>query len=521
MIYAFEHCEIDIVRRELRRRGQTIRVEPQVFDVLVYLIQHRERVVSKDELLKTVWQDRIVSDATLDSRISAARQAIGDTGKRQNLLRTIARRGFRLVCEVSERSQREATVSTSQQPMDAGDTDRTLTERPSIAVLPMANVGEESTHDYFADGVTEDLIAGLSRVRWLRVISRSSSFSYKGKKVEPKQVSRDLGVRYVVGGSVRRSGSRVRIGVELIDASNAIQLWSATYNRVLEDIFDVQDQIVQTIVGAVEPEVTAAEWERARQRPVNRLDAWDQYRRGTWHLYRFNRDDLVTARDYCLAAVARDQNFAEPCAAFAYACHLMLIFDYAADREHTLREGLDAARRAVQLDNRDSFAHAILGRLYMTAREFDLAIAETHTAIERNPYAPQAHFGLGFALVIAGRAEEALPPLLKAVALSPRDPNLASYGSVLATAHLMLGQPAQAAEWARTATRQPSSHFIAFMHLAAALSEIGDDLDALKAKQQLLALKPDFTSAYVTRCWPFKRQADANKLVKSLSKLQL
>jgi len=183
--------------------------------------------------------------------------------------------------------------------------------------------------------------------------------------------------------------------------------------------------------------LTAAEWARAQQAPVNRLDAWDQYRRGTWHLYRFDRDNIFTARDYCLAAMARDPNFAEPCAAFAYTCHLTLIFDYAADRERTLREGLDAARNAVQLDDRDSFAHAILGRLHMMARDYDLAIAETQTAIERNPYSPQAYFGLGFALVVAGRSKEALLPLLKAVELSPRDPNLASYGTVLATAHLI------------------------------------------------------------------------------------
>src|SRR5215475_10679554 len=191
MIFAFEDCEIDLVRRELRRGGGAIRVEPQVFDVLAYLLRHRERVVSKDELLKAVWQDRIVSDATLDSRISAVRQAIGDTGKRQSMLRTFARRGFRLVCEVRQRPQTVATASSAMgQPTETGDAPPFLTERPSIAVLPMANVGEDAAHEYFADGVTEDLIAALSRVRWLRVISRSSSFSYKGRNVEPKQVSR-------------------------------------------------------------------------------------------------------------------------------------------------------------------------------------------------------------------------------------------------------------------------------------------------------------------------------------------
>jgi adenylate cyclase len=393
--------------------------------------------------------------------------------------------------------------------------------RPGVAVLPLANLSGEATQEYFADGVTEDLISGLSRVRWLRVISRSSSFSFKGKQADPKQVANDLGVRYIVAGSIRRAGKRVRISAELVDGSNGIQLWSRHYDRLLQDIFNVQDEIVQTIVGAVEPEMTAAEWERARLRPAKNLDAWDHYRRGTWHLYRFSLDDIGAAKKHCRAAIASDPQFAQAHVMLGYACHLSLIFDYVSDRSETLREGLEAAKRAVELDGRDSFAHAILGRLYMMAREHELAIEKTHEAIELNPYSPQAHYGLGFALVVAGQAKQAIGPLLKAVELSPRDPNLASYGTVLATAHLLLNEPAKSVEWAQIATRQLSSHFIAHMLLVIALTKNGDMQGAERARKNLLELKPDFRRDYIRRCWPFKRHSDELLLTEELRKLNL
>jgi TolB-like protein/class 3 adenylate cyclase/tetratricopeptide (TPR) repeat protein len=414
--------------------------------------------------------------------------------------------------------------ATAGLPTDLATRDMVMevrTEKPGVVVLPLANLSGEAAQEYFADGVTEDLISGLSRVRWLRVISRSSSFSFKGKQADPKEVANDLGVRYIVGGSIRRAGKRVRIGVELVDASNGTQLWSRHYDRLLQDIFNVQDEVVQTIVGAVEPEMTAAEWERARLRPANSLDAWDQYRRGTWYLYRFGLDDIHAAKKHCRAAIASDAQFAQPYAMLGYACHLSLIFDYVSDRSDTLREGLDAAKRAVELDGRDSFAHAILGRLYMMAREHELAIEKTREAIELNPHSPQAHYGLGFALVVAGQARQAIGPLLKAVELSPRDPNLASYGAVLATAYLLLNESAKSVEWAQIATRQPSSHFIAHMLLVIAHAKNGDMESAQRACKRLLALKPDFRRDYISRCWPFKLHSDEIQLTEELRKLTL
>lgn len=524
MVFVFGDCEVDVERRELRRAGEAAHVEPQVFDLLVHLIRHRDRVVDKDELIGTVWAGRIVSEATLISRIGAARRAIGDTGKRQNYLRTIPRRGFRFAGEVGERSPAASTITPHLAGGDERRAGQTTTvtsraERPSIAVMPFANLSGDAAQEYFADGIAEDLIAGLSRVRWLRVIARSSSFSYKGKPADPKDVSRDLGVWYLVDGSVRRAGESVRISIELVDAPAGIQIWSAHYRRELKDIFAVQDEIAQKILGAIEPELAAADWERTRGKAAENFDAWDHYRRGTFHLYRFGSDDIAAAQRHFRAAIASDPEFSQPYAALAYASHLSLIFDYAADRAAVLDEGLNAARGAVQLDDRDSFAHAMLARLHMMARDFDLAISECRVAIERNPYSAQAYFGLGFALVVAGDPEKAIEPLLRAVELSPRDPNLASYGTVLSTANMLLNRPTQAAEWAQMATRQPSSHFNAYMHLVAALAQLGDTAGAQKARRILLQLKPDFSAEYVKRAWPFRSSADVERLVEGLRKV--
>jgi adenylate cyclase len=324
-------------------------------------------------------------------------------------------------------------------------------------------------------------------------------------------------VRYIVDGTVRRVGERVRIGVELADASAGTQLWSVHYDRTVADMFDVQDDIVRSILGALEPELASAEWQRTRLKAADNLDAWDHYRRGTWRLYRFAADDIETAKQHCRLAIAADLEFSQPHVALAYACHLSLIFDYAKDRAATLDEGLRAAKRGVQLDNQDSFAHAILGRLHMMAKEFDLAIAETRTAIELNPYSAQAYFGLGFALTVAGQPKEALEPLHNAIDLSPRDPNLASFATVLAAAYILVDCAQDAALWARFATRQPLSHVNAYMLLAIALGKLGDTVGARAARDQILQLKSDFGRDFVARCWPFKHRKDQTRLLQGLA----
>ena len=230
MQFRFEDYALDIERRELRRGAQQIAVGPQVFDLLVYLVQNRERVVTKDDLLDAVWSGRFVSESNLTTRINAARKAIGDSGEEQRLIRTVPRKGFRFVGVVSTAAEnaRDAPTSTAPTGMPLP-----LPDKPSIAVLPFQNMSGDPEQEYFADGVVEEIITALSRVHWLFVIARNSSFTYKGRAVDIKLVGRELGVRYVLEGSVRKASNRVRITGQLVDATTGAHVWANRFDGAL------------------------------------------------------------------------------------------------------------------------------------------------------------------------------------------------------------------------------------------------------------------------------------------------
>jgi TolB-like protein len=279
MQFHFGNHVLDVDRRELRRGSDPIAVEPQVFDLLIYLVQNRDRVVSKDDLIASVWGGRIVSDSTLTSRINAARKAVGDSGGDQKLIRTIARKGLRFVGVVrAQTNGNEPAHVTGSLPDEIREQSRPglpLPDRPAIAVLPFVNMSGDPEQEYFSDGISEDITTALSKLRWFFVIARNSSFTYKGKAVHMKQVAEELGVGYVVEGSVRKSGDRVRITVQLNDVATGSHIWGERYDRDLADVFAVQDEITEAIVAAIEPQIYAAENFHARRKPPDSMDAWD------------------------------------------------------------------------------------------------------------------------------------------------------------------------------------------------------------------------------------------------------
>ena len=243
--FEFLDHRLDTSRRELRRGSEVIAIEPQVFDLLVHLIENRDRVVSKDDLIATVWGGRIVSDSTLISRINAARKAIGDNGKEQKLIRTIARKGFRFVSEVRFLPTGTVQTGAADGAPERGRSALAQSERPAIAVLPFTNMTGDPAQEYFSDGISEDIITALSKQRWFFVIARNSSFIYKGKPVHLKQIAEELSVGYVVEGSVRKVGQRVRITAQLNDVGTGSHIWAERYDRDLADVFAVQDEITE------------------------------------------------------------------------------------------------------------------------------------------------------------------------------------------------------------------------------------------------------------------------------------
>jgi adenylate cyclase len=385
--------------------------------VLLHLVKNREHVVTKDNLIEVVWGGRIVSESTLTSHINSVRKAIGDTGEEKRLIRTITRKGYRFVGTVRENAAPERT-----DPARADGAGLSLPDRPSIAILPFLNLSGDPSQDYFVDGMVEDIITELSRIRWLFVIARNSSFTYKAQAVDVKRVAHELGVRYVLEGSVRRGGDRLRITAQLIDALSGAHIWAERYDRDLINIFAVQDEITANVAGVIEPTLAAAEQQRVLRKPLERLDAWEAYQRGLWHFNKYGPNENRTAQTFFRQAIALDPNFAP--GHHGYALALQWEIWHFSTRPFTDVQGipLAEARLAVSLDDKDATAHAVLAHMLMWCSEWEAAIAEGRTAHALNPNSAFVISMLGCVLGFGGYREESLDRLRQAMRASPNDP---------------------------------------------------------------------------------------------------
>jgi adenylate cyclase len=399
-----------------------------------------------------------------------------------------------------------------------------LPDKPSIAVLPFDNMSGDAEQEYFADGISEDLITALSKIRWFFVIARNSTFTYKGQAVEMTQVARELGVRYVIEGSVRKAGNRVRITAQLVDATTGHHVWAERYDRDLADIFELQDEMAQTITGAVEPELSAAERERAARKPPENLDAWETYQRGLWHLWNFTKDDNTEAQRVLRRAQELDPGFATAYAFESYSHYLHTMLGFSEAPGESLAAALTAAKKALAVDDKDPVAYFALGRVYMMHGEHDASVAELETAISLNPSFAMAHHGLGSALMLSGRLEDAAEALDNAMRLSPRDPVLWGTLSFRSMTCTLLRQYEAAAEWARRAVHEPRaakggywSHAV----LAAALGNLGRMEEARAAVEAALAAKPDLSLAYLTKTLPTKHPGGLDPFLDGLRKAGL
>ncbi|MGY4499048.1 TolB-like protein [Bradyrhizobium sp. GM24.11] len=379
MQFLFRDHLLDTDLRELSREQVPVSVEPQVFDLVVHLMENRDRVVSKDELIDKIWHGRSVSESTLTSRINAARKAIGDSGANQALIRTIARKGFRFVGNVEAKSG--AATAEPGRSVTTPHALLALPDRPAIAVLPFTNMSGDREQDYFSDGISEDIITALSKLRWFFVIARNSSFVYKGRAVHLNEIARELGVRYVLEGSVRRSGDRVRISAQLNDVSTGGHLWAERYDRELADIFAVQDEITEAIVAAIEPQLYAAESFRAQQKPPGSLDAWDFLMRALSHYWRITREDNATAQALLDQAITIDPAYGKALGLLATS-HIFGAHMGWADMRTTVPVAEAAALAAVEADRDDAWAHHGLAYTYLFRRRFDDALAEFELGLE-------------------------------------------------------------------------------------------------------------------------------------------
>ena len=505
MQFVFAGCVLDGDKREFTRHSEPIAMEPQVFDLLLFLLQNRDRVVSRDDLITAVWNGRIVSESTLSTRITAARKAIGDTGEDQILIKTYPRKGIRFVGDLQmvgvsrpdEQEQGPAAPSSSVQrvstaPIEWGG-------RPSVAVLPFNNLSDDAEQDYFSDGITEDIITALSKYRSLAVIARNSSFAFKGAGGDTRSAGLTLGADYLVDGSVRKAADRVRVTTQLVETETGRQLWAERYDRDLKELFALQDEITTAIAGRIEPEVGAAERMRAERKAVPALHAWDFFRLGTKHFYKSTPADNREAQRLFRRAIELDPNLAEAYGFLSYAIVVSMTYFDNEPSEDILQEALAAGRKAVELDEQDALMRFTYGRALLAAKAYGDAIAELEIAIDLNPYLAPNYCGLGDSLAYEGRFDEAIPYFRKAIELSPHDPLRWAFYSYGALAHIFAQQFDVAAEWAYKATRVPNAHYWPFAHRVSALGHLQNQDDLPTAKADLLQRKPDFSCAFARR----------------------
>lgn len=517
MRYLFENYSLDADLRELRRGGDAIAVAPQVFDLLEYLVRHRDRVVSKDDLIAAVWDGRIVSDGALTTRLNVLRHAIGDTGEEQRLLKTLPRKGFRFVGSVTETDERKCS---SAEEAVAGEQSYALvlSGKPSIAVLPFTNMSAEPDQEFLSDGIAEDVLTELSKLRWLLVIARNSSFTYKQKPVDIRQVGRELGVRYVLEGSVRQAARRVRVTGQLIDAATGVHVWSGRYDGDLADIFAVQDQIASAVASAIAPAIVDAERRRAVRKLPESLGAWEAYQRGLWHMFRHNPADNASAAAFFQRAIDLDPGYASAYGGLAWS-HMAASSVFGVI---TMAQGCalsePLARKAVALDEDDAEVRARLALAVFLKGDIDAAIEESERALAANANCADAFGVKGAALVFSGRRREGREAIAQYLRLSPRDPARPIRLAQIAAAHYLDGDYAEAVRTAREVIREYPRQPIACRWLAASLGQLGRTGEAQRALQELLASSPSSFDAYVRQRPPQFRSVDYDHMLEGLRK---
>ncbi len=483
MRYLFEEYVFDTDRRELHRGADVVSIAPQVFDLLDYLIRNRERVVSKDELINAIWNGRSVSDAALTTRLNAARSAIGDSGHDQRLIKTLPRKGFRFVGPVLE-ALRSAGAAVADSPGFA------LPDKPSIAVLPFQNMSSDPEQEYLADGITEDIITELSHFKGLLVIARNSTFTYKGKPADVKKIGAELAVKYVIEGSVRRAGQRVRITAQLIDTETGGHVWGERYDADLTDIFELQDLITKSVVATLQTEFLFLEGSLVDRSASPSIELWSMGKRVWKELYQLNRESLAKGLELA-RRMARDYpQSAEGHKLVSLLASHQVYLGFADDADAMKEEAEKSVRVALSLATNDEHIYWALAHVLRFQKRFDEAEAAMRRSIEINPNFSLGYGSYGTVLAYAGRPREAIAKTEYAIRLNPKDPSIFFRYTVLAIACFTLEDYEQSLKWAKQAAENKPAYWLAHAIMAASQSILGRPEQARKSAQALLQILP-------------------------------
>jgi len=531
-VYRFGDCELDLRRRELWRDGSPVTIQPKVFDLIAYLAGHRDRAVDKSELQEAIWPGVVVTETSLTQAVRKARRALADGAELQNVIRTVHGHGYRFVAplEVVAAVAGNAGEAPAHDGWESGKSDapgfarapgaETATTgsavasaaaaepsaastgaqtRPTIAVLPFANLSGQHEQEYFSDAITQDVINQLSRHRWLNVLGRNATFGYKGTTVELRQIALELSSDYLVAGSVRRAGERIRVTVELVDARSGSQRWAERYDRRFEDVFELQDEITETIVARLEPEIGFAERQRVVRAAHADLHAWDSFHLGVAHFFKFTATDNLEAQRLLQKSRELDPLFGEAHAWWAYAVVLGMVYWDTDPDPARLEQALAATQQALEIDDQNAVFYALKARVQLARGEYDSARRENELAIRLNPTLAAAHCGLADTLAYQGHYDEAIRRFEMAIRMSPNDPQRWAFLTYGALALIFKREFEAAIAWTNRAREIPNCQYWTMAHKAVALAYLDRLEEARAALRDVLTTCPAFSVAFAGR----------------------
>ncbi|HVY84255.1 MAG TPA: winged helix-turn-helix domain-containing protein [Caulobacterales bacterium] len=503
MIYRFDTFELDTAKVELRAGGDVVAIEPQVFALLAFLIENRERMVSKDDLIEVIWEGRIVSDAAVASRIKSARQAIGDDGKAQRFIRTIHGAGFRFVGDVAAAGPASIIV---HEPAPALILPQAPSSRPSIAVLPFRLVGVAGPASGIADALPDDLITELSRLRWLFVIARGSTFQLRGADAALENVRATLNVRYCLSGVVEVLGRTMTVAVELADTQDSGVVWGDRFRGEIDAVHEIREEIVRAVTSALELRIPLNEARLARLKSPDHLDAWSAYHLGLHHMYRFTKDDNALATAYFERAAKLEAGFARAYAGLSFTHFQDAFLRYSGDISESAKLAQAFAERALENDPMDPFSNFTKGRSIMLQGDLDGAIPWLERANTLSPNYAQAKYSRAWVGAMLGTSVQSRSDLDEAMALSPLDPFRYAMLGVRAFLHIVQTDYAAAAEWGERAAQQPNAHVLIDLIAVVGHGLNGDDASARARAESARARVPDIASADFFRAFRFKNE---------------
>jgi TolB-like protein/Flp pilus assembly protein TadD len=507
MAWTFGAFRLDPERFELARGGVPVRVEPQVLALLVHLIRHRDRMVTKDELAAAVWLGKAVSDASIASRIRSARQAVGDDGGAQMVIRTVHGKGFRFVAEV-----RESVAARLGAEGHATGPTATPTTRPSIAVLPFRALIMPAEFAILADAIPHEIIQALSRLRWLAVIARGSSFRFRQPEPDLGLVATALGARYVLSGDIEMRGTGLAVTLALVDTGTEQVIWGDRLASDLDGIDDLRARIVMHLVSALEMYIPLNEAQAALQGRSEALDAWANYHLGLHHLYRFTAADNAHAKQHFQRAVTMDPRFARAYAGLSFTSFLDAFLHIAPAIDVATKDARRYAERAIELDPLDPFANFTMGRSHWLTNEPETALDWLARATTLNPNYAQGFYASAFTSMLIGNSTATETRLDTALQLSPLDPLLYGIHGVRSQMLMQTGDYQAAARWGDKAASTPGAHYLIAMVALAANSLAGRHNQAARWKQEVRRRKSDATTGHYLSAFPTRDDASRSRI---------